>query len=120
MNAVAYRLGCHGGDRKSQARAKDQGSDSDQGSKGRGRDYIVARLIRDGHAELAAQIRAGKVSAHRAAIEAGYRKAKPRYRTERHVCAQCRGTPDGKELPVAVAGGIIWLHRECRRFYHGG
>jgi hypothetical protein len=41
---------------------------------GRGCAYILARLDRDGHAELAAKVRAGKMSANAAAIEAGFRK----------------------------------------------
>lgn len=40
----------------------------------RGRDYDLARLNRDGHTELAAKVRAGKLSANAAAIEAGFRK----------------------------------------------
>lgn len=39
------------------------------------RAYILARLDRDGHAELAARVRAGEMSANAAAIAAGYRKA---------------------------------------------
>ena len=40
---------------------------------GRGREYILARLDRDGHAALAAKVRAGKLSANAAAIKAGFR-----------------------------------------------
>lgn len=40
----------------------------------RGRAYILARLDRDGYAALAAKVRAGKMSANAAAIEAGFRK----------------------------------------------
>jgi hypothetical protein len=36
--------------------------------------YILARLDRDGHAGLAAKVRAGTMSANAAAIEAGFRK----------------------------------------------
>jgi transposase len=36
--------------------------------------HWLARLDRDGHAELAAQVRAGAISANKAAIEAGFRK----------------------------------------------
>jgi hypothetical protein len=37
-------------------------------------DYILARLDRDGFAELAAKVRAGQLSANAAAIRAGFRK----------------------------------------------
>ena len=37
--------------------------------------------------------------------------------TGRHVCAQCRGDPDGKERPVAYGDETIWLHAECERFF---
>jgi hypothetical protein len=40
---------------------------------GRGRTYILARLDRDGFTQLSAKIRAGKLSANAAAIEAGFR-----------------------------------------------
>jgi hypothetical protein len=43
---------------------------------GTSRAYIIARLDRGGHAALAAQVRAGKMSANAAAIEAGFRKVK--------------------------------------------
>jgi hypothetical protein len=42
-----------------------------------GRDYILARLDRDGHAELAANVRAFKMSASSAAVAAGFRKTSP-------------------------------------------
>jgi hypothetical protein len=41
---------------------------------GRGAAYTLARLERDGHQRLAAQVRSGRMSANAAAIEAGYRK----------------------------------------------
>jgi hypothetical protein len=35
-----------------------------------------------------------------------------------HVCAQCwRDPPDGKEELFPVGRKLVWLHRECRRFY---
>jgi len=40
----------------------------------RGIDYIRARLKRDGQAELLAQVDRCEISAHRAAIQAGYRR----------------------------------------------
>lgn len=44
-------------------------------SHGNSRAYILARLDRDGHASLAAKVRAGTMSANAAAITAGFRKA---------------------------------------------
>lgn len=41
---------------------------------GRGIDYILARLDRDGHKHLSAEVRSGTMSANAAAIEAGFRK----------------------------------------------
>ena len=38
---------------------------------------ILARLDRDGHTELAADVRAGKVSANAAAIKVGYVESSP-------------------------------------------
>jgi len=60
----------HGGDRKSEA-AKDQGCNATL--IGRGSTYAIARLKRD-HPELAEKVVAGKLSAHAAAIEAGFRR----------------------------------------------
>lgn len=61
----------HGGDRKSEA-VKDQGSNTTL--IGRGAEYIAARLERDGLDDLATKVRSGEMSAHAAAIEAGFRK----------------------------------------------
>jgi hypothetical protein len=36
--------------------------------------YFLARLERDGHNKLAAEVRAGKISAHAAAVRLGWRK----------------------------------------------
>jgi AAA domain len=35
----------------------------------------------------------------------------------RHRCAQCNGKPDGKEEPHPDGDRLVWLHKECRRFY---
>jgi hypothetical protein len=32
-------------------------------------------------------------------------------------CAQCNGTPDGKECLRSIQGKMIWLHPECERLY---
>lgn len=50
---------------------------------GNSRKVALARLDRDGHTELAAQVRAGTKSANAAAIQAGIRK-KPQ-----HTCPEC-------------------------------
>jgi ElaB/YqjD/DUF883 family membrane-anchored ribosome-binding protein len=69
-------MGTHGGDRRSET-AKDQVDIINLKTQGgTSRAYILARLDRDGHAELAAKVRAGKLSANAAAIEAGFRKHK--------------------------------------------
>lgn len=41
---------------------------------GTSRDYILARLVRDGHTSLHDAVQAGEKSAHAAALEVGYRK----------------------------------------------
>lgn len=58
----------HGGDRR---RAKPQVPPLN-----RGRLYIVARLQRDGHADLVTAIQNGQISANAVAIQMGYRKPK--------------------------------------------
>jgi hypothetical protein len=56
-------------------RGKKTGGNAARLSRANGsRAYILARLDRDGHAELAAKVRAGTMSANAAAIEAGFRK----------------------------------------------
>lgn len=38
--------------------------------------------------------------------------------SDRGMCAQCKGAPDGKEQAVSLAGGeTVWLHRECRKYW---
>ena len=74
-------LGKHGGDRKSEA-VKDQVGNARL--KGNGSvERILARLDRDGHAELAAMVRTGKMSANAAAQLLDWRK-KPKL-----VCPSC-------------------------------
>jgi hypothetical protein len=60
------RLGQHGG-----RRAKGVG-DPDRPFRGGRREYVLARLERDGRHDLAAAIRAGRVSAYTVAIELGW------------------------------------------------
>jgi hypothetical protein len=69
------KLGRHGGDRRSEKAKADQGSDKKTVPTliGRGRNYDLARLDRD-RPDLAARVRAKKMSANAAAIEAGFRK----------------------------------------------
>jgi hypothetical protein len=33
------------------------------------------------------------------------------------ICAQCRGRPDGSEQPYPHQGALVWLHKECVRFW---
>ena len=66
------KLSKHGGDRKNDA-AKNQ-ADIVSLKHGNQAAYIKARLERDGKAELLGRVNAGEMSAHAAAIEAGWRK----------------------------------------------
>jgi len=73
------KLGRHGGDRRSErAKADRLGHENDvsklKPSEANTKVYWLARLDRDGHAELAAKVRAGELSATAAAIEVGYCK----------------------------------------------
>ena len=82
------KLGKQGGDRRSLKvrgnKVADQVDNINLISKGgTSRAYILDRLDRDGHAELAAKVRAGELSANKAAIEIGWRK-KPKL-----VCPNC-------------------------------
>jgi hypothetical protein len=59
---------------------------------GNSRDYILARLQRDGHSDLIAQVYAGELSAHAAAERVGYRKAKTPLQQLEHWWG--KATPD--------------------------
>lgn len=67
-------LGKHGGDRKSEAVKEQGGIATLKPNQKNTKAHILARLDRDGHAELAAKVRSGEMSANAAAIEADYRK----------------------------------------------
>lgn len=67
------KLAGHGGDRKSE-KVKGQVRNTKLKPGTDTRDYILARLDRDGHDKLAAKVRSGEMSANAAAIEAGFRK----------------------------------------------
>jgi hypothetical protein len=67
----AIELGKRGRPKKG---GEEKGDNVTLKSRGHSRAYILARLDRDGHADLAAKVRAGKLSANAAAIEAGFRK----------------------------------------------
>jgi len=71
--SVAMVLANHGGDRKSEkAKAKaDQPSERSLKKYGETREYLTARLIRDGHHDIAARVDAGEISARAGAIRAG-------------------------------------------------
>jgi hypothetical protein len=68
------KIGIHGGEAGPGRGKKTVGNTNRLSAGGSTRAYILARLDRDGHAELAAKVRAGTLSANKAAIEAGYRK----------------------------------------------
>ena len=73
------KLGKHGGDRRSEKARADQVGQQNNGSKlkpseANTKAHWLARLDRDGHTELAANVRAGELSATAAAIEVGFRK----------------------------------------------
>ena len=90
--AKAVALGQHGG-----ARAKGQASDRSLRVKaGENRDYILARLERDGHTELAAQVRAETMSAKAAAdaVEM-FKRPTPLDRLRK---AWAKATPEDREI----------------------
>src|SRR4051812_21966437 len=68
-------LGGHGGDRRSEKVREDQGDNVTLIAKrGNAASYTLARLDRDGLDDLASKVRSKELSAHAAAIEAGWRK----------------------------------------------
>ena len=67
--AKVMALRSHGGDRRSEDQADNISLKSEHGT---GRDYTIARLRRD-RPDLAERVEAGELSAHAAAIEAGFR-----------------------------------------------
>ncbi|MFL5238667.1 MAG: hypothetical protein ACJ8EL_13885 [Rhizomicrobium sp.] len=48
------------------------GVDKDKSSRGNSAEYVASRLDRDGHTDLAADVRAGRMSANAAAKQVGY------------------------------------------------
>jgi hypothetical protein len=71
---IATVVGKHGGDRRSeQARENQPDNDKVEPQYGTSATYLIARLDRDAP-ELAERVRSGELSAHAAAIEAGFRK----------------------------------------------
>lgn len=69
---AAVKLGRHGGDRRSE-KVRDQVRDTKLKPSTDTKAYVLARLDRD-DPRLAAEVRSGKKSANKAAIEAGFRK----------------------------------------------
>jgi hypothetical protein len=67
------QLGRHGGPRTKGQR----GDKSPWQSRGNSRDYLVARLRRDGREDLIRAIETLKISAFAAAVVAGYRRRAP-------------------------------------------
>jgi hypothetical protein len=80
---IVLKLAKQGGDGSNQYIRKSKGSNATLAPIGRGCDYILARLERDGFSELLAKVQNGKLSVNAAAIKAGYRK-KPK-----HHCPAC-------------------------------
>jgi hypothetical protein len=70
----AVKFGKQGGDRKSEKAKEDQGNNVTLKRRGNRSDYTLARLRRD-RPDLAEQVTAGTLSAHAAAIQAGFRYA---------------------------------------------
>lgn len=66
--AITPKLLNHGGKRDEQL-----GYDQVASKGGMTKTYVIARLDRDGHTELAEQVRSGSKSARKAAIEAGFK-----------------------------------------------
>lgn len=81
MDHHRLALGQHGG-----RRIRGQRNNVTLKMRGNSRAYVVARLERNGHAALAAKVRAGELSAWAAAREAGW----PRWRVRRRE-------PDARE-----------------------
>jgi hypothetical protein len=70
-SAKVMALAAHGGDRRSE---EFQVRDTNLKPSTDTRDYILARLERDGHHDLAEDVRAGNISANRAAVTVGIRR----------------------------------------------
>jgi hypothetical protein len=70
---VKQQLGHKGAQPGNQNASKQQNEHSNATFVSRGSDYIRARLERDGRTELLARVDSGELSAHAAAIEAGFR-----------------------------------------------
>jgi hypothetical protein len=71
---AAGPVGAHGGDRKSEG-AKDQGNIVPLKQRGNSPEAALRRLLREGRTDLVEQVRAGALSPHGAAVQAGFRKA---------------------------------------------
>lgn len=72
--AQAAALKAHGGDRRSEEFQLGVTKLKLSSDGGMTATYVVDRLERHGHHELAAQVRAGQISANAAAIQAGFRR----------------------------------------------
>ena len=68
------KLGKQGGDRRSEAVRTDQGVDNTLVRGSTNREYILARLDRDGLTDLAADVRSGVISASAAARQMGWQR----------------------------------------------
>lgn len=82
-------LAQHGGDRKEE----EQGDNVTLVTRGNSQSYVLRRLARDGaedasKAELFKQVTKGAISAHKAALEAGYRTKKTPLETVKTIIAR--------------------------------
>jgi len=87
--------------------------------------YILARLDRDGHAALAAKVRALQMSASSAAIAAGYHKPPPPLPgpspDEEQEMWMGPAVPRKSVFPSEAAARACWLrHRDYTMQQHGG
>ncbi len=74
--SIERQLGAKLAEKSEPKLLKHGGKRDGQGSNdnlGRGKDYTIARLERDGHSDLLFKVKSGSISAAKAAIEAGFK-----------------------------------------------
>jgi hypothetical protein len=99
-SAQEARLGRHGGDRRSQQARADQGSGPAL-KRGESREYLIARLRKEGHDGLADQGVAKQMSARAAGIAAGI--VKPKTPLDKLRAAWNRASPEEQDAFLAWA-----------------
>jgi hypothetical protein len=75
---VVKFLANHGGDRRSKKAMVQRDIVTLKTKRGNSREYVLARLWRDGRPDLMTKVESGEISANAAAIEAGFRKKSKR------------------------------------------